>query len=212
LRSGGTPIDRKCLAGVKLLLCESNSVYSEPKLFSSHEGHPNLHQSTIRNVWRVAAPSKYYHKQDHLMSTEDEIRKASTQFYAALTRMLNGDAQPVFDIWSHGPAVTAMHPIGGRQVGWNEVRESWEQVAQGASDGKVELKDQLIRVLGDVAYEVGVECPEFKLGGEKVTGQLRVTNIYEREAGAWKMTHHHTDLAPAMLEVLSRLQSRSKEA
>jgi hypothetical protein len=24
-----------------------------------------------------------------------------------------------------------------------------------------------------------------------------VTNIYQREAGAW--THHHTDLAPAML-------------
>jgi ketosteroid isomerase-like protein len=90
------------------------------------------------------------------MSTEDEIRKASAQFYAALNRMLNGDAQPLFDIWSHSPAVTTMHPIGGRQVGWNEVRESWEQVAQGASDGKVELKDQLIRVLGDVAYEVGL--------------------------------------------------------
>ena len=146
------------------------------------------------------------------MSAEDEVRNASTQFYAALNRMLNGDAQPLSDIWSHGPGVTTMHPIGGRQVGWNEVRESWEQVAQGASDGKVELKDQLIRVLGDVAYEVGVECPEFKLGGEKVAGQIRVTNIYQREAGAWKMTHHHADLAPAMLEVLNRLQSPSEKA
>jgi ketosteroid isomerase-like protein len=140
------------------------------------------------------------------MATEDEVRNASTQFYAALNRMLNGDAQPLSDIWSHGQAVTTMHPIGGRQVGWNEVRESWEQVAQGASDGKVELKDQLIRVLG----EVGVECPEFRLGGEKVSGQIRVTNIYQREAGAWKMTHHHADLAPAMLEILNRLQSPSE--
>jgi ketosteroid isomerase-like protein len=146
------------------------------------------------------------------MSREDEIRKASAQFYVALNRMLNGDAQPLSDIWSHGPTVTTMHPIGGRQVGWNEVRESWEQVAQGASDGKVELKDQLIRVFGDVAYEAGVESPEFKLGGEKVAGQIRVTNIYRREAGAWKMTHHHTDLAPAMVEVLDRLQSRSEKA
>jgi len=146
------------------------------------------------------------------MSREDEIRKASAQFYVALNRMLNGDAQPLSDIWSHGPTVTTMHPIGGRQVGWNEVRESWEQVAQGASDGKVELKDQLIRVFGDVAYEAGVESPEFKLGGEKVAGQIRVTNIYRREAGTWKMTHHHTDLAPAMVEVLDRLQSRSEKA
>jgi ketosteroid isomerase-like protein len=143
------------------------------------------------------------------MSVEDEVRKASTQFYAALERMLNGDAQPLSDVWSHGPDVTTMHPIGGRQVGWNEVRESWEQVGQGASNGKVELKDQLIRVVGDLAYEVGVEYPEFELGGEKVSGQIRVTNIYQREGGGWKMIHHHTDLAPAMLEVLSRLQPPS---
>jgi ketosteroid isomerase-like protein len=146
------------------------------------------------------------------MSAEDEVRKASTQFYAALNRMLNGDAKPLSDIWSHGPAVTTMHPIGGRQVGWNEVRESWEQVARGATDGKVELKDQLIRVLGDLAYEVGVEYPEFKLGGEKVSGQIRVTNIYQREAGTWKMIHHHTDLAAAMVEGLHRLQPPSGEA
>jgi ketosteroid isomerase-like protein len=146
------------------------------------------------------------------MSAEDEVRKASTQFYAALNSMLNGDPQPLSDIWSHDPAVTTMHPTGGRQVGWNEVWQSWEQVAQGASEGKVELRDQLIRVIGDVAYEVGVECPEFSLGGEKVTGQIRVTNIYQRQAGTWKMTHHHTDLAPAMVEVLDRLQSRSEKA
>jgi ketosteroid isomerase-like protein len=146
------------------------------------------------------------------MSTEDEVRKASTQFYTALQRMLNGDPQPLSDIWSHSPTVTTMHPIGGRQVGWNEVRESWEQVAQGASDGKVELKDQLIRVVGDVAYEVGVEYPEFKLGEEKVSLQVRVTNIYQREAETWKMIHHHTDLAVAMVEVLNRLQPSSGKA
>jgi ketosteroid isomerase-like protein len=146
------------------------------------------------------------------MSTEDEVRKASTQFYAALNRMLNGDARPLSDIWSHGSAVTTMHPIGGRQVGWNEVRESSEQVAQVASDGKVQLKDQLIRVAGDVAYEVGVEHADFKLGGQKVAGQIRVTNIYQREARAWKITHHHTDLAPAMVEILNRLQPPSGKA
>lgn len=146
------------------------------------------------------------------MSTQEEVRKASTQFYVALNRMLNGDARPLSDIWSHDSAVTTMHPIGGRQVGWNEVLESWKQVAQVASDGEVELKDQLIRVAGDVACEVGVEHAEFKLGGQKVAGQLRVTNIYQREAGAWKITHHHADLAPAMVEVLNRLQPPSGRA
>ncbi|MEO6354113.1 MAG: hypothetical protein ABI656_00070 [bacterium] len=35
----------------------------------------------------------------------------------------------------------------------------------------------------------------------------RVTNIYQREAGGWKLIHHHTDLVPAMLDVLNRSQS-----
>lgn len=139
------------------------------------------------------------------MSAEDEVRKASKQFYAALNRMLNGDARPLDDIWSHGPAVTTMHPVGGRQVGWDEVRKTWEQVAKASKDGKVELNDQLIRVAGDSACEVGVENAEFTLGGQKVAGRIRGTNIYQREDGAWKITHHHADLAPEMVKALNRL-------
>jgi ketosteroid isomerase-like protein len=132
------------------------------------------------------------------MTTKREIHELSTQFYAALTRMLNGDARALSDVWSHRSSVTAMHPLGGRQVGWAEVRKTWEQIAQRSSEGKVELKDQLIRLAGQVAYEVGVEHIEVKLGGEKVATKVRVTNIYQREAGAWKITHHHTDMSPAV--------------
>jgi len=139
------------------------------------------------------------------MSAENEVREASKQFYAALNRMANGDATPLSEIWSRGTTVTTMHPIGGRQVGWNEVWEAWSQVAGAASEGKVRLNDQLIRVVGDMAYEVGVEDAEFKLGGHKVAGRIRVTNIYQREGGAWKVVHHHTDLAPEMVEGLKRL-------
>ena len=130
------------------------------------------------------------------MTTKREIREVSTQFYAALKRMLNGDARALSDVWSHRSFVTAMHPLGGRQVGWAEVRKTWEQIAQRSSEGKVELKDQLICLAGKVAYEVGVEHLEAKLGGQKFAAKIRVTNIYQREAGAWKITHHHTDMSP----------------
>ena len=146
------------------------------------------------------------------MSTDDAVRRASRQFYAALNRMLNGDAGPLADIWSHGATVTAMHPIGGRQIGWDAVRASFEEVAQFASDGKVELKNQLIHVVGDVAYEAGVEHGQVKLGGQKVTIAHRVTNVYQREAGGWKMTYHHTDISPELLDVLGRLQTGPAKA
>lgn len=146
------------------------------------------------------------------MSAEYEIRNASKQFYAGLNRMANGDAGPLADTWSHRADVTTMHPIGGRQVGWDAVRASFEQVAKTASDGKIELADQLIRTIGDVAYEVGVERGRFNFAGQQVAIEHRVTNIYRREAGEWKMIHHHTDTSPAMLDVLSRLEVRSRKA
>jgi ketosteroid isomerase-like protein len=102
-----------------------------------------------------------------------------------------------------------MHPIGGRQAGWDEVRRSFEQVAQLASGGHAELRDQSIQVAGDVAYEVGVEHGQAKLSGEQVTIEQRVTNIYRREAGEWKIVHHRTDLSAAMLDILSRLQAEA---
>ncbi|MGD8413744.1 MAG: nuclear transport factor 2 family protein [Candidatus Latescibacterota bacterium] len=141
------------------------------------------------------------------MSAEDDVRKASKQFYTALNRMANGDPASLQPIWSHNDSVTTMHPVGGREVGWDHVWNAWDQVAQVSSDGTVELKEQLIRVVGDLAYEVGVEHVDFKIAGNRVADEVRVTNIYRQEGGAWKIVHHHADLAPQMVEVLQRLQS-----
>ena len=141
------------------------------------------------------------------MSTEDEVRNASNLFYAALNKMVNGSSQSLSDIWSHSSAVTTMHPIGGRQVGWKDVSATWDQTAQVASEGQVKLQDQFIRVVGDMAYEIGVENAGFRIAGQKVTDQVRVTNIYQKEGGTWKIVHHHSDLSPAMVEVLHKLQN-----
>ena len=141
------------------------------------------------------------------MSTEDEVRNASNQFYAALNKMVNGSSQSLSDIWSHNSEVTTMHPIGGRQVGWKDVWATWDQTAQVASEGKVELQDRFIRVVGDMAYEIGVENAGFTLAGQKITDKVRVTNIYQKEGGTWKIVHHHSDLSPKMVEVLNKLQN-----
>ena len=141
------------------------------------------------------------------MSSEDEVRAASAQFYAALNSMMVGDAAPLADIWSHGANVSTMHPIGGREAGWDEVRGSFEQVARLASGGHAELRDESIQVAGDMAYEVGIEQGQATLAGEQIAIEHRVTNVYRREAEGWKIVHHHTDLSPAMLELLGRLQA-----
>src|SRR5271167_2347752 len=136
------------------------------------------------------------------MSTEDEVRQASGRFYAALDRMLNGDAGPMMEVWSHSSDVTTMHPIGGREVGWEQVRVPWEQIAAICSGGQVTLRDPLIRVGGDLAYQIGTESGDFTFAGQHVSYEERVTNVYRREAGGWKIVHHHSDIAPALQEIL----------
>ena len=107
------------------------------------------------------------------------------------------------EVWSHGSDVTALHPLGGRETGWREVRASWEQVAEGFSDGHVSIEDLVIVPLSDeVAYTLGTEQGQATLGDERVGIDWRVTNIYRREEGEWKMVHHHTDVSPALVEVL----------
>jgi ketosteroid isomerase-like protein len=141
------------------------------------------------------------------MSAENQVRQASQQFYAALNRMANGDASSMADIWSHSATITTMHPIGGREVGWDQVEGPWAQVAQLAAEGQIELNDQLIQVSGDMAYEVGTEQGQFMLAGEQVTIDQRVTNVYRREGGTWKIVHHHSDISPVMVDLISRLQA-----
>lgn len=142
------------------------------------------------------------------MSASDDVKAASTQFYAAVNGMLNGQQGSMDEIWSHGATATTMHPIGGREVGWDNIRPVWDQVASLAAGGQVELADQVLSVDGDTAYEVGYERGHGTLAGERVAIDHRVTNIYRLENGAWKVVHHHTDLSPAMMELLARLQAR----
>jgi ketosteroid isomerase-like protein len=147
------------------------------------------------------------------MSAEEDVRKVSKQFYSGLNRMANGgDTSLIAEVWAHNDNVTAMHPINGRNVGWKEISKSFDQVSDLASDGMVDLKDQLIRVVGDVAYELGTEYGEFKLAGQKCTIEHRVTNIYHKQGGMWKMIHHHADNSPAMIEIISQLQPVMEKA
>ena len=124
----------------------------------------------------------------------------------ALNRMLT--AMPV--LWPalgrNGPEVDDAAPIHASGIGREEEDRTvvW-QVADDRRGRQHRSEGQLIRVEGDVAYELGVEQGEFKLGGHPVAIKHRVTNIYRREGRGWRMIHHHSDTSPAMLAVLAKL-------
>jgi uncharacterized protein (TIGR02246 family) len=139
------------------------------------------------------------------VAAEDDVRAASDQFYGALEAMANGDAGSMADIWSHDDDVTTMHPIGGREEGWDAVRGSWEGVAAASTDGTLTRSDQAIRVIGDSAYELCTESVSWTFAGEPMSLEGRATNVYRKEKGEWKIVHHHADLDAEFTEIVANM-------
>jgi uncharacterized protein (TIGR02246 family) len=141
------------------------------------------------------------------VAAEDDVRAASDQFYSALEAMANGDASSMADVWSHEDDVTAMHPIGGREAGWEAVSESFAGVASASTKGTVTRSDQIIRVVGDGAYELCTESVSWTFAGEPMSLEGRTTNVYRKEDGEWKMVHHHADHHAAFAEKVANMSA-----
>ncbi len=139
------------------------------------------------------------------MSAMKEVRAASARFYGALNRMAAGDAAPMADAWVQSDETSAQHPIGGRDEGYDTVVASFAKVAEIAGGGEIRLLDQRIDAGSDMAVETGVETGTLVIGGHRATIHHRVTNVYRRMNGEWKLAHHHTDMSEAMLDILKRL-------
>lgn len=77
-------------------------------------------------------------------TAEADVGASSDRFYAALEAVLNGDAGLMADVLSNEDDVTTMHPIGGREEGWNAVHASIAGVAAACTDGTVTREDQVI--------------------------------------------------------------------
>ena len=78
---------------------------------------------------------------NYTRSSTDEtkaVEQATTQFYSSLNTMFTGSTGPMQEIWSHADDVTYMGPGGGFLVGWNDVRQVWEEQAALKLGGKVE--------------------------------------------------------------------------
>ena len=135
---------------------------------------------------------------------ELEVRRASDLFYEALNRLLRGDPAPMLTVWAHGPDVISMHPFGGREMGWEQVRGVWDMWSS-LTKGTIAAHEVIIRVHGEVAYTTSIEKAKLFFGKKEVTVDGRATNIFRRDNGQWRLIHHHADVTPAAQEAIRKL-------
>ena len=109
-----------------------------------------------------------------------------------------GDPMPRMAMWSHEDPVTVFGALGPCKSGWDEVSRIFRWVASlfsGVKDYRFELV--AAGASGDLAYTVGYEHSTVTVDdGPPEPKTLRVTHVYRRENGEWKIVHRHGDFPP----------------
>ncbi|HEX8935814.1 MAG TPA: nuclear transport factor 2 family protein [Pseudonocardiaceae bacterium] len=108
--------------------------------------------------------------------------------------LCRGDAGPRSGTWSQHDPVTLFGAAVPIRRGWDEVSSTFRWLASRFSD----LRDYEFELIAadaseDLAYTVGFEHKTVVADGEPVTYTLRVTHVYRREDGLWKIVHRHGD-------------------
>lgn len=109
----------------------------------------------------------------------------------------NGDVAPRLKLWSTNDPVTLFGAFGPCNSGWDEVSRTFRWVASRFSNCTAYSFDLVAAgVSGDLAYTVGYERSTRSLdGGPAEATTVRVTHVYRRENGEWKIVHRHGDMA-----------------
>jgi ketosteroid isomerase-like protein len=134
------------------------------------------------------------------MSELDDFRTtALARQVEAENALYNGDPALLIEMWSTQHPVTLFGAWGPFKSGWEEVSRVTRRFASRlslVSDHRFELV--AAGVSGDLAYTVGYERYTASIdGGPVQPTALRVTHIYRRENGSWKIAHRHSDVVPA---------------
>jgi ketosteroid isomerase-like protein len=106
-----------------------------------------------------------------------------------------GDEGPRMRLWSTRDPVTLFGAIGMCESGWDRLSQIFPWVAarfSNVSDFRFEA--DVVEVVGDMAYTLGFERFNASIAGRPIEPVLvRVTHIYRRENGEWKIVHRHAD-------------------
>jgi ketosteroid isomerase-like protein len=110
-----------------------------------------------------------------------------------------GDPEPRLALWSHADPVTRFGAAVPVESGWSRLEPTFRWLASTFSQSETfDVEVVAAGVSGDLAYIVGLEHSEYSLrGGPVRPATLRVTQIYRREDGVWRIVHRHGDAPPA---------------
>jgi ketosteroid isomerase-like protein len=125
-----------------------------------------------------------------------DLNQFKALYHESVAAFIRGHPEAQKPLWSSRDDVTLANPLGPPAKGPERVWEVVDRASAQISDGEGYTFDSIAAVeTSDLAYEVGIERNSARLGDatEKVPIALRVTTIFRREDGEWKIVHRHAD-------------------
>ncbi len=129
---------------------------------------------------------------------DDFLGKTLPRQVKAEEALHNGDPTLRLEMWSAKDPVTLLGAWGPTKIGSAEVTRISRWVASRFSNCTAYRLELIAAgVSGDLAYTVGYEHSSRSVdGGPVESNTLRVTHVYRRENGEWKIVHRHADFPP----------------
>ncbi|GAB3164562.1 YybH family protein [Amycolatopsis sp. NPDC004378] len=142
-------------------------------------------------------------------ATEAFLAEMLPRQTAAERAIHHGDPAPRTALWSKADPVSLFGAWLPIRTGWADVSDAFGRVAAQFSDSR-EYRFEVVAAgaSGDLAYTIGFEHNTVSVNGRPTTYTLRVTHVYRREEGEWKIVHRHGDRPPDEPGPGSALHSR----
>jgi ketosteroid isomerase-like protein len=118
------------------------------------------------------------------------------EYHRAGVEITNGNPDVYKSLYSRRDDVTLANPLGPPVRGWSKVSATLDRAAENYRDGEAVRFENVSTVfVGDLAYTVEIESYRARVGGaEDMTPvSVRVTSVFRREDGVWKLLHRHGD-------------------
>jgi SnoaL-like domain len=141
--------------------------------------------------------------QRDFQNTIEDLKTATQEF-------CKGSAGPTKVLWSNASDVTLMGGWGSYESTWGEVARRIDWAAARYLEGAVTFETVAQGEDGNLGYTVGIERYAARVQGSNTVRPfaLRVTLIYRREGGAWKIIHRHADAAMEKIEAVALLSPK----
>jgi len=125
-----------------------------------------------------------------------DLEHVIEQDHRALDAFVRGDPEPKKRLFSRGDDATLANPLGPPARGWTAVEQRLEHAASQFRDGEPHRFERVSQyAFGDLAYILEIERSRMRIAGSSRISPtaLRVTTIFRREEGEWKIVHRHAD-------------------